>query len=260
MLDSHPKKVDLLVLIGLAVFAVVTSYATQATFLFSALLFLGLPSAYLLFRSRTKKKEAFVGTLIFGVLYCFLLDYMAELNHAWYWQPDQLIFQNKIFGVVTPDAIIWTALWVLLVILFYEHFIDKDRKDRVSKRSWVVLVIGLILFATILWLQASDPGRLKVEYAYLIFGFCSIVTLFYVMWNKPSILPKISKAALYFIPLYLVYEIVGRSLDQWHFPGNYVGGIVIGPVGFPLEEFLFWIVLSSIVVIGGYELFIDDYK
>jgi hypothetical protein len=45
---------------------------------------------------------------------------------------------------------------------------------------------------------------------------------------------------------------------QWIFPGEYVGIINLFDLSFPFEEFLFWIMISSMGFLTYYELFVDD--
>lgn len=257
---SKNKTRDLLVLIGLGLFATAASYALHATFLISAFLFFGVPSIYLWYRTKAKKKELLVATAIFGGLYCFLMDYMAELNGAWAWQDSQLVFPHRILGVVSADAIIWTMMWVFLLVLFYEHMLERDKKDRISNHVWYVVGVGLLLLAAIVYMHVTSSPRLQITHAYFVLGLMAMLPFLFVIYARPYLLPKLLKAAAYFVPLYLVYEVVGRSLGQWDFPGHYYGMIQIGSITFPIEEFSFWILLSSMVVLGGYELFIDDGK
>ncbi len=251
---------DFWTLVLLGGVAVIASYLLQATFLTSAFLFLGLPCIYLLFKTKPKKKEAFAAVVVFGILYCFLMDYLAELNGAWAWKDSQLLFPHRILGVVSADAIIWTSLWVLLLVLFYEHMLEHDRRDVVSKKVWYVAGLGLVFIGIVLGLQLVAPAYLHITYSYFVLGLGTIPPFIYLLYARPFLLPKLLKAAVYFVPLYLIYEIVGRSLGQWDFPGQYVGLIQIDSITFPLEEFIFWILLSNMIVLGGYELFIDDGK
>ncbi len=254
----HKKVLDCLVLFALAVFAILFSLLIHAIFLVSAFLFLGLPSIYLISRGKVKVKLTTVTVLLFGFLYCFLMDYLAELYGAWSWKPSQLIFQSKILGVVSPDAIIWTALWVLLLVLFYEHMLEHHRKDKISSRIWYLVGIGLAFLSVIVWFSTTNPAQSHSSYAYFILGLCTIPPFLFVLYSKPRLVLKVLKTMLYFVPLYLSYEITGRYLGQWDFPGHYIGMIQIGSVWFPLEEFMFWIVGSSVLTLTGYELFIDE--
>jgi hypothetical protein len=254
------RQFDVLALIAFGVFAILTSLLTHATFVVAAILFLGLPSAYFLIRYKTKWRETTIAVFLFGILYCFLLDYVGELGEAWSWRPEQLLIQEKLFGVVSPDAILWTALWVLLLVLFYERMLERDRKDVVSSRVWVGFGIVALLYAIGFTVHYLPATSLPLGYAYLELGVPTLVPLLYVALRKRSLLPKFLCAALYFVPLYLSYELVGRTIGNWDFPGHYLFMIQVGSISFPFEEFFFWILCSSAVVLSGYELLIDDGK
>jgi len=60
--------------------------------------------------------------------------------------------------------------------------------------------------------------------------------------------------------LFLIYELTAVKLEQWHFPGQYIGWIDLFGLKFPFEELLFWMGLSSFVVLSIYEGFIDNDK
>lgn len=260
MKKSRVWYIDLVVLIILGVFASFLSLKLEANFLASAFLFLGVPSVYLIIRGDMKKKEALTAALIFGGLWCFLLDYMAELSGAWAWQDETLLFSYKIFGVVTPDAIIWTFLWVLYLVLFYEHMLEHDRRDKVSSRVRYTLIFGLSVLMVVILLHYLRPETLRFTFGYFVLGLCTLPPLIYTLYRKPKLLIKFLKAAAFFVPLYLAYEITGLALGQWDFPGMYIGTIDIQGLVLPIEEFLFWIVLSSVVVLSYYELYIDDMR
>ena len=124
MLARMKIRLDFVVVLALVLFAIPTSFAINASFLVSTLLFFGVPSLYLLFRQKGQFKRIFTASVLFGIFYGFLLDYMAELNSAWAWaDTQQLVFPYKIFGVVTIDVMIWFFLWVLFMVVFYEHFL-----------------------------------------------------------------------------------------------------------------------------------------
>ena len=126
-------KLDFIVVLVMVVLAIPISFAIDAKFLTSTFLFFGIPSLYLLFRQKRQLKRIITGSILFGIFYGFLLDYVAEFNNAWAWASDeQLIFPYKIFGVVNIDVMIWFFFWVFFLIIFYEHFLEHDRKSTIS--------------------------------------------------------------------------------------------------------------------------------
>ena len=58
-----------------------------------------------------------------------------------------------------------------------------------------------------------------------------------------------------------IYDIAALKLGWWTFPGTeFIGWISIAGVSFPIEEFIFWIILFALGVLSYYEYFDDDEK
>ncbi len=66
------------------------------------------------------------------------------------------------------------------------------------------------------------------------------------------------KVSLFFVFVFLAYELLAVKLGQWNFPGHYVGTIKIFALEFPFEEFFFWVLISSSVILSYYELYVDN--
>ena len=118
------KVFDFLTLVALALFASVVSLIWQITFLYSTILFLGLPSLFLALRLKRTGQwwRIITMTVLFGGWYGFLLAYIADWNRIWAWPPESLPW-GLWFYLVNPVEILWVFLWVLFIVLFYEHFI-----------------------------------------------------------------------------------------------------------------------------------------
>lgn len=106
-----PKTKDILILIGINIFAIAVSFIFHTNFLTSTLLFLGLPSLYLLYKEKGYFKKIFFASVSFGIFFSFIFDFIAELNKSWDWNGG-LIF-GKILGVVQIDVMVWFFLYVL---------------------------------------------------------------------------------------------------------------------------------------------------
>src|SRR3989344_982531 len=118
MILSKKRTLDFLIVLGLVVLAVPLSIYFKANFLTSTIFFFGFPSLYLLARQKTAWKRIFSAAALFGLLFGFLLDYLAELNNAWSWAgTDQLVFSQLILGVVNVDVMIWFFLWVFFLVI-----------------------------------------------------------------------------------------------------------------------------------------------
>lgn len=255
------KKIDLLVVIGMVIIAILLVIYFKVRFLTSIILFFVIPAFYLLIRRRPRNiKRILIASFLFGILFSFTFDFLAEFNNAWSWSPtDELIFP-KIFGIVPIDVIIWFFFWIFLIVVFYEHFVEHDRSDKISphfKYAFYPAIAALIWVLVIFFVNSE---LLKFEYTYLGLGLCTLIPFIVLVIRKPALLRKFVRVSAFFIFLYLAFELTSLKLGQWHFPGQYIGTVELFSLKFPFEEFFFWILMSSTIVLAYYELFIDDEK
>ena len=121
---------------------------------------------------------------------------------------------------------------------------------------------ALSVLATALLLYGISPEILTFNYAYLILGTSSFVPfIFPAVRNRVLILPLITrfaKVALFFFFVHLAHELTAVKLGQWYFPAQSIGYLELVGIRFPVEEFVFWIVLSTAILLADYEYFIDD--
>lgn len=199
-------------------------------------------------------------SIIFGGLYGFLFAYLAERNLAWGWPIESFIpGTGLLFGVVNPAALLWVFLWVVYIVLFYEYFLERDNRDTLSVRAWYALGPGVFALAVVVSAELWSPGLIEWQYAYAVLAFLAFVPCVLLLYLRPHIWPKLLIPALFFVPLHMSHEIVGLVLGQWHFPGSYFAIIpVVGQAFVPIEEFIIWILLGSVLVVSYYELYIDD--
>lgn len=261
MKQKTKLRIDLLVVVGMVLIAIPVIIHFQVNFLTSTILFFVVPSVYLLIRRRPRNiKRILVASFLFGILFGFTFDFLAELNDAWSWSPMKGLVFPKILGVVPIDVMIWFFFWVFSLVVFYEHFIEHDRSDKISPNFKYAFYPG---FAALIWVLAIffiDPNLLKLDYAYFGLGICALIPFTVLVIRKPSLLGKFIKVSAFFFFLYLSFELTALKLDQWRFPGQYIGTVELFGFAFPFEEFFFWILMSSTIVLAYYELFVDDEK
>ena len=173
------------------------------------------------------------------------------------------IFATKIFNVVTIDIMIWGFLWALVILIFYEHFSEHDRSSKISGHFKILFMASLISCAIILGRFSLAQTRLNLSYTYLLIGLASFLIFLLIMLKikKPYfIFHKFLLASFFFAFLHLTHELTSLKIGQWYFPGQYLANINILGLIFPIEEFVFWILLSAMVVLALYEYFVDDEK
>jgi len=243
------------------IFATIISLIFKTNFLTSTLLYFGVPAVYLSLRNKHIVNKSITFSLIFGVFASFVVDTYGILNQSWFVQKS--IFPFRI-GLVPIEDIIWGTLLTYNIILFYEHLLDKGKhnlKDTKFKYLIILALIVLIIFTLLYLLQSKI---LITKYAYLKLGF---VTMFLPTISFlaifPRLLSKFIKAGVYFFLQGLMFELTGITLNHWGFkdgPNRFINWINFGNIKFPLEEFIFWMVLFSTCVLSYYEFFDDDRK
>jgi hypothetical protein len=253
------KKQDLLILFLIAIFAIVFSSVFQTSFLVSTLLFLGLPSFYLCFKEEKFLPKILLASVSFGLFFGFCFDFIAELNNAWSWNGG--LYFGKILGIVQIDVMIWFFLWVFHILVFYEHFADKDKsKYAISKHSNTVFLISFLAVCILLLVYTFSPHLLIVYRAYLWLSVIANIPLLIVFFYKPRLVFHVIKIMPYFFFIYLSHEITALYLSQWSFPGHYIGWVHLLGVQFPIEEMIFWITFSSVTAALYYEVSFDNGK
>lgn len=260
-MKNKNKKIDLLVVIGMILISIPIIIYFKVNFLISTIFFFVIPSVYLLIRKPKSIKRIITASFLFGILFGFIFDFLAEFNNAWAWAGGKgLVFPNKILGIVPIDVLIWFFFWVFLIVVFYEHFVEHDRSDKISPNFKYAFFPGLAVLIWVLAIFFINPNLLKSDYAYFVLGIFTLIPFIILVIRKPALLGKFVKVSAFFFFLYLSFELTALKLDQWSFPGQYIGTVQLFGAVFPFEEFFFWILMSSTIVLAYYELFVDDEK
>lgn len=260
MNEKFLKKTDITLLILFPVISVVFSLWFKTNYLTSILLFFGLPSFWLSFRTPKKIAKTFLFSLFTAVPIGFLLDYVAVINNQWF--VPSTIFSFRVMNIVPVEDFIWAFFLVYVIIIFYEHFLDKGKHELIDRKMKYIiwpLVVVLIVFFTIL---SSKPELLVIKYFYLWFGtillFLPSITFLSFF---PRLFSKYIKTTSYIFSLSFLFEMTSVKLGQWVFPANdFIGWIELFGIRFPFEEFFFWFIMTTVAVLSYYEFFDDDLK
>ncbi len=254
-------KLDIFLLILFPIASVVLSLLLKANFLLTTLLFFGLPSIWLSFRTKHMVAKTALFSFIWAIPLTFFADYIATISGAWF--VPHTVFPFRLFGVIPIEDFIWLFLASYSVLIFYEHFLDEGKHELIDKRMkylvWPWIIFALV-FTTILF---TKPDLLKISYSYfylgLFFIFLPAVSFLSVF---PRLLSKYVKTASYFFVLALLFELTGLHLNNWIFYDNgyFIGWVELFGYRFPFEEFFFWFVIGAISVLSYYEFFDDDRK
>lgn len=252
------KKLDIFLLIIFPLLSVFLSLIFKANFFFSILLFFGIPSIYFSFRSQDKIKKTLLFSFIFSIPIGAIVDYIGTINHAWF--VPSTIFSFRLFNTVPVEDLIWAFFNTYLVVIFYEHFLDKGRQKLTETKFKYIIYLSIALVSIFLLILLRYSSILIIPYAYLLIGITilllpvlSFLTFF------PNLIVKFTKSASYFFFLSLLFELTGLQLNQWSFPSNnFIGWVNIIGYPFPFEELFFFMVVGTLGILTYYEFFDDD--
>ena len=237
--------------------ASVISFLVRADVMVSMLLFLGVPAIYLSVRKPSCIKMAALFSGIASVPLAIIIDYVMELTGGWF-LPYSVFGDFRLFGYVTLEQIILLFLYLYLVAMFYENFLDKNCTHQLYTPAMKYFIaIFFVLFALFLAALLTAPKILEIHYFYLKIGFLLVLPpIIFSLLKFPDFYLKIFWTGIYFFFLSLIYEITALLLGQWTFPAEhqFVGFINFGAARFPLEEFVFWISLGAVAVLLYYAL------
>lgn len=113
----------------------------------------------------------------------FGFDFLMTLNYAWIIPQDQLMIPYRIFGSAPVDEIVCLALWSLLMLLVYEHFVEEKRREHVKMKRYfeVGIVPASLSLLFIIVAFFLDPKLIHFGYAYLIMGIFAILPVPYAI-------------------------------------------------------------------------------
>jgi len=254
------RKIDMAMLVLLPVMSVCLSIVLRTNFLFSILLFFGMPSLWFSYRTPAKVKKIFLSSLIFAVPFVLVLDYFGTVDGSWF--VPTTVFSFRLFGVIPIEDMILSFLLVYGVLIFYEHFLDKGQDQLIDARMrcflWVASSIALAFVAVVL----LRPEVLIIPYAYFwLWTMLILLPALAFLSFFPKLIAKEVITAAYFFPLLLLFEFTGLELGQWSFPGeHFIGWVELLGYRFPFEEFFFWCIVAAIGIVSYYEFFNDDRK
>lgn len=251
------KKFDLLLVIFLVVLGCFLTVLFNLKPLTGGFVSLLPPALYLIFRKKKNLKKIFWAVAIFGILFGFIFDFIVTLNEGWI--VTRLVFPFRLFGFYPLfDDILGFMLMTLIIVVFYEHFLDDENNKRISKNLIRALVIPSIALTIMLIIYFIDPDWLQIPYVYLIAGIAAIIFPLSIAWSKPRFLEKFLAVVAFFFGVWFLAELAALKTGSWIFPGQYIGRVEVFGLVFPFEELFFWMLFYAATVVAYYEHYVDD--
>jgi len=254
---KNNKKLDFLVFVLLVVIMALAWWYFGLKPLYGFLLYTLIPSVYLSLRKKKNLLKISLAVFTLGTLFGFLFDTIQVINNAWV---VDLVLPWKILGIAPVDNILGYTLMTLLIVVFYEHFLDDENNKRLSKRFarfFLILSIVMIIFYILL---ANSPDLFKISYSYVTLALIAIITPILLILRRPKFITKMLVMSAVFFGVWFLNVIVVLKTGGWAYFGEFVGWVTVFGVTFPFEELFFWMMWYAVTVVAFYELFIDDLR
>ena len=167
MSEKNLKKLDIVLFILFPLFAAAISYFFKVNYFTSIMLFFGLPAIYLSFRN----KHAIIKSVIFSITFSLLFTtgaYVAVHNGAWY--VPNTVFPFRIFWGFAIEDLMIALFFSYLVVIFYEHFIDKSKYQITEHRIKYLILPVIILAILFLCFYILKLSIFDIPLVYLYLG------------------------------------------------------------------------------------------
>ena len=248
------KRLDIILLILFPIISVILSLVFKANYLVSTLLFFGLPSVWLSYRTPHMIKRTALFAFIFCIPFGIIIDYIVTADKGWFVPRSSF---PRIFNLVPIEDLIFVFLLAYAAVIFYEHFLDKGKHRLIDSKMKYFIWPVVILFFVFIILFFNNPLLLRINYAYFwLGGTVLLLPTLAALGVFPGLFSKYVKTASYFFIVTLLFEFTALELGQWKYDGaNFIGWVNLFGHSFPIEEFFFCFILFSTAVLSYYEFF-----
>lgn len=222
--------------------------------------FYGPPGLYLCFKKPRRALKIGIYAVIVGTPMMIVFDYIANLTGAWH-----LVYNTfpPFLNYIAVEDIIFYIAWTFFTIMFYGYLVPNGIDEKLwGPRMKYVTLAMIILLASLALCVINFPKVLHIPYFYLIMG-CTfgLIPIIIEIFNYPRIFLTFFGTTIYFFYFHLIHELTGLKLNWWNFPGTqFIGHVTLFGLTFPLEEFLFWIILGTFTALSYFKLFTTTQK
>jgi len=249
---SYKKILSLFAYVLLAGFMV---YIFKPVYLISIIIVLVPPAFINFFWLKKSKLKIFIFSLATGVIMAPVIELCARLANVW----DVQSVISRPFGLIPIENMLFAFLNFFWVLTFYEYFVDKDRDKKISIKFKFLTVIYIFAAAVIYIVFFINKDLVTLNYFAISIPLLVIPAIL-IFYNKPSLIKKVILPTIFFALIFFYYEIISLIVGSWWWPSKYIFNMIIFGKIFPLDDVIIWYLLSTPVLIGGYEFFMDDWK
>jgi hypothetical protein len=247
------KKIFLLM--GYVLIACAFMLWLELDYFFTLLIILIPPTVVNFIWLKDSRFKITIFSIVTVLLFAPPVEISARLADVW---NVQTIFP-EFLGLVSVENMIFAFINFFWILVFYEYFVDGDRGKIISKRFKYIVTLFCLFSILIYSLYAYNQEIVTLSYFQIAF-IILIVPAVAIFSKKPKLLKKTILPTLFFALVFFVYELVALKIGNWWWPGDYWLTFTVWGEIFPVDDIIIWYFLSTPVLIGGYEFFVDDWK
>ncbi len=227
----------------------------RPTYLLSLLLIFYIPALITLCWLKHNQGKVLLFSFLALLFFAPPVELLARAANAW---QVQTLFP-QLLGLIPLENMLFAFVNFFWALSLYEYFTANDQPFKISRRIWVLLALYLALdLATFAWffLGANFTG---LDYHLLALPIL-VVPFVLLFYRRPKLFFATLKSTGFVFVALLVYEAIAVILGHWWWPGHYLWPINWFGHTLPLDDVVIWYLLSTPVLVGGYEYFFKGYS
>jgi hypothetical protein len=226
----------------------------RPNYLTAILIVLMPPTLAVWWQLKNSRARVLVFSLVSVVLFAPPTELMARLADAW----DVASIFPRLWGTAPLENLLFAFLNFWLGLSLYELLAGGDKAGKIAKKMfWLAGLYGLFFLMTIS-LYKINPAWIAFDY-YQLAMLVVVAPLVVFCRLVPGLIKKAATATGLLAAIFFVFEMVALQLRYCCWPGEYLWPINIGGKIFPVDDIVFWYLLSTPALIGGYEFFAKDF-
>ena len=244
------KNTKLILLSLYLVFAITLVWFLKLTYLPSLLIIFYIPALINFLWLQNNRLKILFFSFLALIFFAPPVELLGRGANVW---QVQTIFP-QLLGLLPLENFLFAFINFFWVLCFYEYFSADNKPYLISKKIWALLGLYWLMdfFVFVYYINSDNFSGLNYHWLALPILVIPFVFIFY---NQPKLLPKTIKTTLFFFFLLFSYELIALLLCHWWWPGNYLLPLDFFGNIFPLDDVIIWHLLSTPVLIGGYEYF-----
>ncbi len=250
---TRNEKIKLMFLGGYILIASFLVFLIKPYYFFSLIIVMVPPALVNFFWLEISRKKVLVFSVITTAIFAPPIELASRLSDAW---EVQSIFP-RLFGEISVENMLFAFINFLWVLSFYEYFINRESNGLISK-NFKYLVVLYLFFATVIFsLFHINPSLVTFTY-FEVSLVILIIPCIVIFIAKPKMIKKVILPTIFFALVFFIYEVVSLAIGSWWWPGDYLFPLEFAGVIFPIDDVIFWYLLSTPALIGGYDLFMNE--